>query len=70
MGMWILPALRSWRQIKGDAVRFKVKALLPISPQLLVLALLTFAGLQMFQLAVAWLGMQIGRDEPRSNQQG
>ena len=47
---------------RADAVRFKVKVLLPISPLLLVLALLTFAGLHLFLLAVAWLGMQIGRD--------
>ena len=47
---------------RADAVRFKVKALLPISPLLLVLALLTFGSMHMLLLAVAWLGMQIGRD--------
>jgi len=45
-------------------VSFKVKSLLPVSPLggLLVLTLLAFAGIHMFLLAVAWLGMEIGRD--------
>ena len=43
-------------------MRSKDKSLLHVSPLLLVLALLMFAGLYMCLLAVAWLGMEIGQD--------